>query len=108
MDEKTADALDKLVMALKAFTKSVQKNFHMGMYDGTGEMLIRQYNGLLNKARQLLPHNFFVHGILDLEQIKENTEDEKAISQIMIMSHQLLAYLQSVIENEQSYEAQHG
>lgn len=101
MDEKTRETLSQIVLALKAFAKSVEKSFHMGMYDGTGEMIVRQYTSLHGKVRQLLPDDFYINEILVVDAVKESAEDEKIVSQIMLVSEQLLDYLQNLLKAEQ-------
>jgi hypothetical protein len=101
MDEKTRETLNQIVLALKAFAKSVEKSFHMGMYDGTGDMLVKQYRSLHGKVRQLLPEDFYINEILVLDAVQENTEDEKIVSQIMLVSEQLLDYIQNLLKAEQ-------
>ena len=103
MDENTHEALNKLILAVKAFTRSVEKSFHLGMYYGAADLMIRQYNGLHSKARQLLPDNFYINELLILEVAKETVEDEKVIAQIMLISEQLLDHLQNVVKTEQLY-----
>lgn len=100
MDEKTRETLSQVVLALKAFARSVEKSFHMGMYDGTRDMIIKQYRSLHSKARQLLPDDFYINEILVLEATQEN-EDEKVVSQVMLVSEQLLDYLQNLLKAEQ-------
>src|SRR5690349_2252801 len=106
MDEKTREALNKLILAVKAFTGSVEKSFHVGMIEGTADMVVQQYNCLHSKAHQLLPDNFYINELLVLEPAKETIRNEQAISRVMLISEQLLDYLQNEVNNEPSFATQ--
>ena len=100
MDEKTSTALYQLVLALKAFTRSVEKSYHHGMYEGTTDVMIKQYRTLHSKAAQILPDDFYVNESLVLDVIHE-TPDDQQVGRVMLLSDQLSEYLQSLLKAEQ-------
>lgn len=99
MDEKTQTTLNQLVLALKAFTKSVEKSFHHGMYEGATDVMVKQYRSLHSKAVQVLPDDFYVNESLVLD-VTEGLDDEQKISQVMLLSDQLSDYLQGFLKAE--------
>ena len=100
MNEKTNASLNQLVLALRAFSRSVEKSFHHGMYEGTTDLMIRQYRTLHGKVGQLLVDDFYVNESLVLDVSPETSEEQK-VSQVMLLSDQLTDYLQNTLKSEQ-------
>jgi len=100
MDEKTKASLNQLVLALRAFTKSVEKSFHHGMYEGATDLMIKQYRTLHGKAAQLLPDDFYVIETLVLD-VDNAPEDEQKVGRVMLVSDQLSDYLQGILKGDQ-------
>ncbi|MEP7284206.1 MAG: hypothetical protein ABI947_00400 [Chloroflexota bacterium] len=99
MDENTRQSLNQLVMALRAFSRALEKSFHQGMSDGTGDITYKQYGRLRAKAIQLLPDDFYVQEVLTTEPLSA-TDDEQKTSQVMLLTDQLLMYLQGLLNAE--------
>jgi hypothetical protein len=107
MDEKTNASLNQLLLALRAFSRSVEKSFHHGMYEGTTDLMIRQYRTLHDKAAQLLLDDFYVNECLVLD-VSPEASDEQKVSQVMLLSDQLTDYLQNTLKSEQQTHAATG
>jgi hypothetical protein len=101
MDETTRASITQLVMALKAFTKSVEKSVHYGMFEGTGDTVLRQARSLHARAKQLLPDDYFISDVIMLDATAESSDEEKNM-QVRLMTDQLLDYLQSIVKSDQS------
>src|SRR5258706_13950264 len=101
MDETTRNSISQLVMALKAYTKSIEKSVHYGMFEGTGATVLKQARTLHARAKQLLPDDYFISDVIMLDVPDEATDEEKNM-QVRLMTDQLLDYLQSLVKSDQS------
>ena len=99
MDDNSRQAIHQLVMALRAFSRALEKSFHQGMYEGNGDIAYKQYSRLHAKASQLLPDDFYVQDVLAAEPLTA-VDDEQKTSQVMLLTDQLLLYLQGVLNVE--------
>jgi hypothetical protein len=100
MDNKTYDNLSQLVLALKSYLKAVEKSFHIGSYEGTTDIILRQYRTLYDKALQMLPDDFYVREMLALNITQDGMNERNVVSQVMLVSEQLLHYLRDLLKED--------
>ncbi|NWF69736.1 MAG: hypothetical protein HXY40_11690 [Chloroflexi bacterium] len=97
MDDTTRTALTPLLMALKSLGKAVEKSVLTGTYEGTGDMIARQYHNLHTKIAQLLPDDYYVAEVLKLDQPAGGHESQK-IAQVNLAVGQLVGYLENLLK----------
>src|SRR5262249_55953577 len=107
MDDTTIAALDGLIRALKAFSKSIERGLHTGLYEGTGNTILKQYRALQAKAVQILPDDFYVQEVFTPE-VPEDADDEQKNVQVRLVVDQLEDYLRSLLKNEADQRTQAG
>lgn len=93
MDEQTFNELNKLVLAIRALSKSVDRALMTGTYEGTGSMMVKNYRSLQTRAAQLLPDDYFVTDTLVLE-IEPDSSEKETVAQVQLAVQQLSAYLE--------------
>jgi hypothetical protein len=86
--------------ALKAMSKSVNQAFMTGTYEGTGDLLVRNYQKIYEKALQVLPDDYFIE-TLSLEDIDSNLDDRGKVSQVQMVVNQMLTYMAGMIREEE-------
>src|SRR5205085_1457235 len=72
-----------------------------GMFEGTGDTVLRQARSLQTRAKQLLPDDYFIGEVISLD-IHGNPTDEEKNMHVRLMTDQLLDYLQSLVKGDQS------
>jgi hypothetical protein len=75
----------------------MEKAFHTGMYEGTGNTVVRSYNKLHERTKQLLPDDYFINEVLVLE-VTDASDDEQKIGQVRLVCDQLIEYLENLIK----------
>ena len=98
MDSKTIEALEGLVRALKAFSKSVERSLHMGLYDGSGNTVVKQYRAMQAKAMQILPDDFYVQEVFTPEISDEDGDEQKCV-QVRLVVSQMEDYIQGILKD---------
>ena len=100
MDENTTKSLSQLLMALKSLSKSVEKSYYQGAFQGVGDMVARSYRSLHARAVELLPEDFYVREVLVLDVEQQGSEKEK-LAQVNLLVSQLTDYMESLLRVEQ-------
>jgi hypothetical protein len=100
MDENTIQSLNQLLMALKSMSKSVEKSFYHGAFQGVGDMVVKNYRSLHARAVELLPDDFYIRDVLALEEMPEGKDKEK-LGQVNLLVSQLTDYLENLLKTEQ-------
>lgn len=93
MDEQTFNELNKLTLAIKALSKSVERALMTSTYEGTAAMMVKNYRSLQARAAQLLPDDYFVTDTLVLD-IAPETSEKETVAQVQLAVQQLSAYLE--------------
>ena len=105
MDENLYPQIEKYLKALRALHRSVEQALATDTHSGTSGMVMRSYNNLHQRVRELLPdEDFFLETLtLDVDGI----QDERAIlGQVKFATSQLIHYLDSALK-EESRERRH-
>lgn len=100
MDENTIQSLSQLLLALKSLSKSVEKSYYHGAFQGVGDMVARSYRSLHARAVELLPEDFYVRDVLTLDAELQGSDKEK-LAQVNLLVSQLTDYLDSLLRTEQ-------
>lgn len=96
-DEKQTQDLLRLKHALRAMSKSVNKALMMGNVDGTGDMMLKNYQRLHAKTIELFPDDFFIQS-LEVELAPE-LDDKQKMSQVQLVTEQLATYVDSLLHD---------
>ena len=99
MDESTSKSLSQLVLALRSLTKSVEKSYYHGAFQGVGDMVAKSYRSLHARAVELLPEDFYVRDVLALD-IEAEGGDKQRLAQVNLLVNQLTDYLESLLKSE--------
>lgn len=99
MDESTFQSLNQLLLALKSLSKSVEKSYYHGAFQGVGDMVARSYRSLHARAVELLPEDFYVRDVLVLDAEGQGSDKEK-LAQVNLLVSQLTDYLDSLLRAE--------
>ncbi|HVO43869.1 MAG TPA: hypothetical protein VMT34_14665 [Aggregatilineales bacterium] len=107
MDETTRNAVNQLMLALKSMSRSVEKSYMTGMYEGTGDTIVRSCRKLYDRAAQILPDDYYITQVLSID-IPEGATDEQKIAQVRLLINQLLEYLESLSRDEPDRHGRRG
>ncbi len=99
MDESTNKDLAQLQMAFKSLSRSVEKGLLTDMYAGAGDVAVRSYNALHTHAVDLLPDDYYVREVLDLE-LPGDAADRQKLAAVSLQSSQMVDYLDSLVRVE--------
>lgn len=99
MEENTLNELVRLTKAVRALSKTVERNQWTGTGEGTGAMVVKSYRSLHKKATELLPGDYYVTEGLALD-IRDSASDEEMVAQVRVASSQLAIYLSELIRSE--------
>lgn len=102
MNETTLNELQKLMQAVKALSKTVERAVMTRTFDGAGAMMVKSYRSLQRKATEILPDDFFLRESLDLE-LPDNATDEQMAGQVRLGISQMQVYLDEVIRAERPF-----
>lgn len=91
MSEENLRTLIRLIPPARALRDNLEKNIEMELYDGTGDMAVQTYEGLLATIATL-DDSPFVAG-LKLKVPAGSGEKEK-VALVQLAANQLLAYLE--------------
>lgn len=90
-DDTNLRALIRLIPPAKALKDDLEKNLHLEMFTGTGNMAVRTFRGLQKSVAALAPDPYVES--LDLE-VSETASDKEKVAMAMLAAGQLLAYLE--------------
>jgi hypothetical protein len=99
MDNETRKILSQMVTALKSMMKAMEKSYHMGMYEGTGDISVRNYSKLHKRIAGLLPDDFYITDVLTLE-LPSDLDDEQKLGHVRMATDQLMDYVQTLLRPE--------
>jgi hypothetical protein len=99
MDESTRNNLRQLLPALRALNDSVEKSYVTSTFQYAGDMLVKSYQKLYAKLREVLPEDFFLEA-LGLE-LPEGATDEQKVTQVRVAVSQLTSYMRRLLEQEE-------
>lgn len=99
MDEQTFNELNKLALAIRALSKSVERALMTNTFDGTANMMAKNYRSLQAKAAQLMPDDYFVTDTLVLDIEPDSTERE-IVAQVQLAVQQLSAYMDGQLRSQ--------
>ncbi|CAG0997770.1 hypothetical protein ANRL2_03739 [Anaerolineae bacterium] len=100
MDENTITSLTQLLLALKSLSKSVEKSYYHGAFQGVGDMVAKSYRSLHARAVELMPEDFYIRDVLVLDPEQQGSDKEK-LAQVNMQASQLTDYLESLLRVEQ-------
>jgi hypothetical protein len=89
------------MIALKALAQAVEKSVLTGAYDGTGDMMVKNYRDLHAKVVQLLPEDYYVTSVLVLDVPHDAPEKQKA-AHVNLAINQLVSYLDNLLRGERN------
>src|SRR5262245_40085273 len=92
--------LTQLRLAFKAMAKSVNQAFMTGTYEGTGDLVVRNYQRLYAKAVELMPRDYVIE-TFSLDDIDPGLNDKQKISQVQMVVNQMLTYLSGMMREEE-------
>lgn len=99
-EEMNSAELNQVLMAFKALSKNVEKQLHIGIYEGTGDISVRSYQALHRKIKELLPDDFYITEVLTYEPVEGN--DRQKLGAINILCGQMTDYLKELLRNHPS------
>jgi len=91
MDEQNLEALKNIERALKSLQGSAQTALQTNTWQGAGKPLMRSYNGLYEKIRELLPDDVYVETLA--LHIEDGTGEQELVGQVNVAARQLYTYL---------------
>jgi hypothetical protein len=89
--EEKIRGLIRLIPSARALKQDLEKNLHMDLYSGSGEMAVRSYSGIRESIAALTDDPYVE--ALALVVDPKLTEKEK-VSLVVFMAGQLVAYLE--------------
>lgn len=96
------DELARLLPALRALAKSVEKQMYSGMTEGTGGLAVRQYRALHGRIAALMPDDYYIISVLTLEEgaSGEQADDQTLLAQTHLLLQQLVTYLNQIVPTQ--------
>ena len=89
--EEKIRGLIRLIPSTRALKQDLEKNLHMDLYSGSGEMAVRSYSGIRESIASLTDDPYVEALALIVDP--KLTEKEK-VSLVVFMAGQLVAYLE--------------
>lgn len=100
MDEQQYAELRGLARALEALARESDHAFHgHPEYKGVGKMLIKQFERLYDRAKQLMPDDYYINEVMVLE-LDEEADERSQLSQVNVLLGQLARYLKQTLREE--------
>lgn len=96
MDEADNKALMGLQQAFKSLSRSVEKGLLTDMYAGAGDVALRSYHALHAKAVELLPDDYYVREVLDLD-LPADAADRQKLAAVSLQTNQMVDYLDNQV-----------
>jgi hypothetical protein len=84
-------ALIRLIPPLRALRDDVEQSLHLETFEGTGDLAVRSFRGLQASIARITEDPYVEGLTLD---IVDGMKDKHKLSQVMLASGQLLAYLE--------------
>jgi hypothetical protein len=85
--------LINLLAPLRSLKETAEKNVHLELFQGTGDLTVRSYRGLRGRALKILDDPYLEALEVD---VRENTTEQEKVSQAILAAGQLLAYLEAI------------
>ena len=89
--EEKIRGLIRLIKPARALRMELEKNLHMEMYSGAGDMAVRSYRGLRESVAALTDDPYLQALTLD---VRPELTDREKVSVVLLMAGQLAAYLE--------------
>lgn len=99
MDEQIYNELNKLALAIRALSKSVDRALMTNTFEGTAKMMVKNYRSLQARAAQLLPEDYFITDTLVLE-VEESSNEREMVAQVQFAVQQLSAYVDGQLRGQ--------
>ncbi len=84
--------LIRLIPPARSLREEVEKSIHLELYNGSGDMAVRSYEGLHESVAKLAADSPYVRGLKLF--VPEGSNDREKMSLVLLASSQLLAYLE--------------
>lgn len=84
-------ALLRLIPAIQTLREDVENSLHLELYTGAGDLVLRSFRGLRDQVYAITEDRYI--GSLDAGE-DERLKDKHRLSQVMLLSGQLLAYIE--------------
>lgn len=91
LDVNGLRALIKLIPPLRALRDDVEKSLHLEMYTSAGDLAVRSLNALRDQVLEITQDRYVAALTLDAD----SEGDREKFSQVLLVSGQLLAYLEA-------------
>jgi hypothetical protein len=85
-------ALIKLIAPLRALREDVEKALHLEIHSGSGDLAVRSLTAIRDQIYQVTQDPYVAALTLDLD---EGTKDRAKFAQVLLISGQLLAYVEA-------------
>lgn len=92
LDVNGLRALIKLIPPLRALREDIEKSLHLEMYENAGDLAVRSLEALRNQILDITQDNYVAALTVDFSQ---GGGDRAKFSQVLLVSGQLLAYLEA-------------
>jgi uncharacterized protein YjbI with pentapeptide repeats len=96
MDEQIYQKLQQYQQALKALQRSVESAIQNGIFDGTGRMAVKSYQGIQRKIAELFPEDFYITDTLALE-VGDDIKERHMVAQVQLAANQMIIYLDGLL-----------
>ena len=84
--------LIRLTVPVQKLREDAEQSLHLEYYQGNGNLFMRSFMGLRAKVLQVIEDAY----VASMEfEIDEHTSDREKVAQVLILSGQLLSYLES-------------
>ena len=91
MSEENLRTLIRLIPPARALSDNLEKNIEMELYDGTGDMAVQTYEGLLASIAAI-DESPFIAGLR--LKVPEGAGEKEKVALVQLAANQLLAYLE--------------
>ncbi len=99
MEGQTNKELTHLRHALKAMSKALNQALYTDTYEGTGDLLVRNYQRLHAKATQIMPDDYFIE-TFSLDDLSADLDDRQKVGQVQLMVNQLSNYINGLLKED--------
>ena len=91
MSIETLCELKKLIPAIRALKKDLERSIYMEFYSGTGDLAVKSYQGLHAKLAEVTDDSYVKTISLS---VPENATDKEKAALVLLAAGQFLAYLE--------------
>lgn len=99
MNESQTKQVGQLHLAFKALLKSVEKMFYSGGFEGTGDMVVKQYTSLHTRLAEFMSDDYYVTQVLRLDIAPDATEKQK-VAAVNMATAQIVDYLDGMMKSQ--------